>query len=185
MKIIPLAVLFLLVNCNLSFAPQNIGEVIIIKSKPQIEKLSPKNTDWGKEVNRWKYDLGFSESSNKWDVCNKYGYMGKYQFHQTTLESLGYFGITPELFRSNPNIFPPTLQEKALEDLMKHNNAILKNYIGRTIGNIQITKSGLLAAAHLAGVGGVIDFFENNKNYKDANGTSVATYLKKFQNYNI
>ena len=115
--------------------------------------------------------------------------MGLYQFKQSTLERLGFYGITPEEFEKNPNIFPIELQEEALKALIKTNATDLKeifnDYIGQTIKGVKITKSGLLAAAHLAGVGGVEKFLKEDKNPKDKNGTSVACYLKKFENYNI
>ena len=65
--------------------------------------------------------LGLIESSNRWQVVNDIGCMGKYQFTQATLELLGYHNITPERFRADPSVFPEVMQERALKDLIAHN----------------------------------------------------------------
>ena len=60
-------------------------------------------------------------------------------------------------------------------------------YIGKTINGITITASGLLAGAHLKGAGSVADYLKSNgKNIgKDAFGTSVETYIKRFAGYDV
>jgi hypothetical protein len=141
-----------------------------------------------KEFNRWKKDLGFKESSGEWTIYNKIGCIGTYQFRIATLEYLGYYGITFEKFKTNPEIFPPELQEEAFRSLISFNELALKQfeqYIGQTIRGVLITRSGLLAAAHLGGIGGVKSFLNNKKNMKDMNGTSISDYLLKFQGYNF
>ena len=187
MKIIPLAVFLLVVNFQLAYAP-NTNIIIIPESKPIIEKPII-SSNWENEFKRWKNAMGFSEASGNWTICNELGCMGLYQFQQTTLERLGFYGITPELFKEDPFIFPPELQEQALRALIRTNATdlkdIFKEYLGETIQDIEITRSGLLAASHLAGVGGVIKFLKQDKNPKDKNGTSVACYLEKFKDYNI
>ena len=57
--------------------------------------------------------IGQRESSNRYDIVNQYGYMGKYQFGPKTLRWLGY-DISKEEFLSNPSI-----QEEAMIKLMK------------------------------------------------------------------
>ena len=42
-------------------------------------------------------EIGFKESGNRYDIVNRYGYMGKYQFGKKTLEGLGY-KVTKEEF---------------------------------------------------------------------------------------
>ena len=59
-------------------------------------------------------------------------------------------------------------------------------YIGCTINGVKITKSGLLAAAHLSGAGNVKSFLNGGiDDFKDGNGTKLTTYLKEFSNYNF
>jgi hypothetical protein len=132
--------------------------------------------------------LGLIESSNQWKVINSIGCMGKYQFTATTLELLGYHGITPERFRADPSVFPEQMQERALKDLIAHNLHYLSKftqYIGHVVNGVQITRAGLIAASHLGGVGGVQRFLTSNHNATDMNGSSIQTYLKEFQGYSV
>jgi hypothetical protein len=93
--------------------------------------------------------VGFRESGNRYDITNKWGYMGKYQFGKSTLKGLG-FKVTKKEFLSNPQ-----LQEEAMMALLLHNKEKLQKYIdvfdGQTINGMLITESGILAAAHLGG----------------------------------
>jgi len=127
--------------------------------------------------------IGMRESSNRYDVVNKWGYMGKYQFGRKTLRNLGY-KVSKKEFLNNPN-----LQEQAMLDLLSHNKKILKDYIiywdGRTINGETITESGILAAAHLAGPGNVKRFFKKGKDFSDGNGTKLTKYLTQFSGYEL
>lgn len=127
--------------------------------------------------------LGFKESSNRYEVTNRYGYLGKYQFSRVTLRNLGY-DVTKKEFLNSPE-----LQERAMLDLLIHNKEILQSFIDRWDGEvyrgIEITESGILAAAHLAGPSRVKDFFRNGKDFKDGNGTRLTSYLRKFSGYKL
>lgn len=127
--------------------------------------------------------IGQRESSNRYDVVNKWGYMGKYQFGKRTLKTLGYTVSRKEFLNS------PHLQEKAMLDLLEHNKKILKKYIeywdGKKIHGKVITESGILAAAHLAGPGNVKKFFIKGKNFADGNGTKLTSYLTQFSGYEL
>lgn len=127
--------------------------------------------------------IAFSESSNRYKITNRWGYMGKYQFHKQTLKDLGYKVSKKEFLNS------PELQERAMMDLLSSNKKSLgyriQKWEGKIIQGIEITESGILAAAHLGGVGNVINFMENGEDFKDGNGTSVVKYLTKFSGYNI
>jgi len=129
------------------------------------------------------YSIGEKESSNRYDVVNSYGYMGKYQFGKATLRGLGY-KISQEDFLNSPE-----LQEKAMLDLLKHNKSKLLKYIekydGSTFNGIYVTESGILAAAHLAGPGNVKKFFKRGKDFHDGYGTSMSSYMKKFSGYKL
>ena len=127
--------------------------------------------------------IGMRESSNRYDVVNGWGYMGKYQFGKRTLKALGYDVSRKEFLNS------PYLQEKAMLDLLHHNRKILKTYIeywdGKTIHGKRITESGILAAAHLAGPGNVKKFFRKGAEFKDGNGTKMTSYLTQFSGYKL
>ena len=127
--------------------------------------------------------IGFKESGNRYDIVNRYGYMGKYQFGKKTLEGLGY-KVSKEEFLNNP-----VLQEEAMLALLKHNKKNLKRFIekydGEVIHNVYITESGILAAAHLAGPGNVKKFFRKGKDFKDGLGTTMTSYMFLFAGYKL
>jgi hypothetical protein len=157
----------------------------------------------------WRDSLYYYESGNNWRIINAIGCMGLPQFMGSTLAWLGYEGITPAAFRRDPGIFPVELQNKAFEDYVKVNWNALKAfepYIGTMINGTVITKSGLLAACHLAGVRNVQKYLLANgreihidgwviklntghigirHNAADINNTSISDYIKKFSGYNI
>jgi len=127
--------------------------------------------------------IGNFESNNDYTRVNRYGYMGRYQFGKATLKTLGY-KVTKEEFLNNPN-----LQEEAMQDLLEHNYSNLKRiiarYEGKTVHGVYITKSGVLAAAHLAGAGNVRKFFSSGYEFKDGNGTKMTTYMRLFGGYKL
>lgn len=127
--------------------------------------------------------IGFYESGNRYKITNRFGYMGRYQFGRSTLRGLGYKVSRKEFLNS------PELQERAMLDLLSHNQKILRKYIkywdGKKVGGKVITESGILAAAHLVGPGGVKKFFRDGKISKDGNGTSLLTYMKVFSGYDL
>lgn len=61
------------------------------------------------------------------------------------------------------------------------------NYIGQTINGIQVTQSGLVAAAHLVGAGNVTKWLNSGGTFmpQDGNGTKLVEYLQKFAGYSI
>jgi len=138
----------------------------------------------GKSYNGFKEALAFKESRGNYFTVNKYGYLGKYQFGAETLKLIGVH---------NPNTFlyNPELQEKAFLANAKRNKWILRKdierFVGKTIGGVAITESGILAAAHLAGAGSVKKFLRSygSENFSDAFGTSISYYMKRFSGYDL
>ena len=132
----------------------------------------------------FKQALAFKESQGNYTVVNTLGYLGKYQFGRTTLERF-------EIYDTEGFLKDPELQEKAFTALCKVNKWILrkdiKRSVGKTINGIEITESGILAAAHLGGAGNVKKFLRSNgsQHFSDAYGSSIASYLKKFANYDL
>lgn len=135
------------------------------------------------EMERFLNDMAFSESSNRYNIVSKRGYLGKYQFSYSTLKGIGY-DITKKEFLSNP-----ILQDEAMIDLLKYNKQILQKYIdkwdGRIYNGVKITESGILAAAHLTGAGSVKKYFRYGLNTEDANGTSITDYMSRFYGYKL
>jgi outer membrane receptor for Fe3+-dicitrate len=72
---------------------------------------------------------------------------------------------------------------------MLANYKLLRRYInkynGTIVHGVLVTKSGVLAAAHLGGVGNVRKWFRRGIEFKDANGTKITSYMKQFGGYNL
>lgn len=132
----------------------------------------------------FKQALAFKESQGNYTVINTLGYLGKYQFGRTTLERF-------EIYDTEGFLQDPELQERAFTALCKVNKWILrkdiKRSVGKTINGIEITESGILAAAHLGGAGNVKKFLRSNgtETFSDAYGSSIQVYLKKFAGYDV
>ncbi|MDG1452480.1 MAG: peptidoglycan-binding protein LysM [Polaribacter sp.] len=132
----------------------------------------------------FKEALAFKESQGKYTVVNTFGYLGKYQFGKTTL-------LRFKIYNTKAFLNNPELQEKAFKALCKVNKWILRKDIqrcvGKTINGITISTSGILAAAHLSGAGNVKKFLRSNgtRNFSDAYGSSIESYLKKFGGYDV
>ena len=132
----------------------------------------------------FKEAVGFKESGGSYSTVNTLGYMGKYQFGALTLR---HFGI----YDSNYFLSSPAVQERIFTKYLRYNKKALKKYIkkyeGKNVAGIKVTESGILAAAHLAGSGGVRKFLRSNgrKSSKDAYGSSVKHYMKKFGGYDL
>ena len=133
----------------------------------------------GKFFIGYKEAIAYRESQGKYKKINTLGYMGKYQFGSETLKTVGVHNST--LFLNSPN-----LQEKAFIALLAKNKWELKRvidkYDGTVLNGVMITESGILAAAHLGGVGSVKRFFRSNgrRYMRDTYGTSIRSYMKSF-----
>ncbi len=136
----------------------------------------------GKSFVGFKEALGFKESQGNYRIVNPYGYLGKYQFAKATLHQIGIKNADNFLNDSKQ-------QELAFSAYTSRNKWILRNDIkrcvGKTIGGVNVTESGILAAAHLAGAGNVQKFLRSNgvNGFQDANGASIRYYLKQFSGY--
>jgi len=127
--------------------------------------------------------IGFKESGNRYNVVNRFGYMGKYQFGKRTLRGLG-FKMSKKEFLNSPEI-----QEEAMYKLLQQNKRYLRKYInkynGKVVHGVLVTESGLLAAAHLGGAGSVKKWFRTGKIRKDGNGVKITTYMERFSGYDL
>ena len=132
----------------------------------------------------FKEFLGFKESGGSYSRINKFGYMGKYQFNLNTLKMF-------KVRNSKDFIINPELQEKVFLANCQRNKWILRRdikwFVGTKINGTEISVSGILAAAHLAGPGNVKKYLRGNgkEDPKDAFGTSISKYMDIFKNYDI
>lgn len=136
----------------------------------------------GKSFVGFKEALAFKESRGDYSVVNKLGYLGKFQFGKSTLKRF-------KIYNGNTFLSSPELQEEAFLALCSVNKWILrkdiKRSVGKKINGVVITESGILAAAHLSGAGNVKKYLRSygDFSFKDAFGTSIEYYMKKFGGY--
>jgi hypothetical protein len=136
----------------------------------------------GKTFIGFQQSLAAKESLCKYNKVNTLGYLGKYQFGTETLRILGIKDT--QFFLNNRK-----LQEKAFLANLSRNKWDLRNEIlnfqGKIVAGVQITESGILAAAHLGGAGSVKRFLNTNgrKKCKDGYGTSILEYMEDFAGY--
>jgi hypothetical protein len=125
----------------------------------------------------------------KMDKRQKHVYIGAFQMSHRALKEVG-INIDHNEFKKNPSIFPLEKQKEAVINYMMKNLHYMRNYthyIGKTINGIKITKSGLLAAAHLVGQRGVKDFLrtQGKTDTVDGNGVPCSHYMKEFSGYSL
>lgn len=125
------------------------------------------------------------ESGGNYEVVNRFGYMGRYQFSPRTVKYLG-FDISKEEFLSDYQ-----LQDSIMYQYMYDNNRSLRSliyqYDGRVIGGVRMNRATILAGAHFAGATGMRRFLTSNgaNTTTDANGTTIKKYISNFTNVEL
>ncbi len=153
------------------------GAHYLFPSQKQDEYIHLSVPYTGKFFVGYKEAIAFKESQGKYKKINSLGYLGKYQFGKETLKTVG-------IHDSSRFLNSPRMQEKAFVALLAKNKSELKDiidkYQGQVVAGILITESGILAAAHLGGVGLVKKFFRHKgtRYFKDAYGTSIRSYIR-------
>lgn len=169
-------------------ASDNEHKTEIVAELSNVEKLGI-----DEDIYQFLTAIAERESSNTPDTTNKLGYMGKYQFGKIALKDVGINTDTVNYkkFKEDPKIWNEFAQDKAMIKLLKNNIRYLgkyyKEYDGKKINGIEITKSGMLGAAHLVGAKSVIKYLKSNGRIirKDGNGVSLEHYMKLFKDYNV
>lgn len=157
--------------------------------------------------------IGIRESGNNYRAVNTLGYLGRYQFGRPRLWDLGFSidGWTPKgvkVVPANISIISKEsfLNNTALQDaIFRKHVRDLATRIEKTYSKAIIEKyslSGLLAAAHLLGLGGVRKYINARKlqesgepakidegklleeSLKDGYGTKITEYLA-FKDYDV
>jgi hypothetical protein len=153
--------------------------VVVVADTSMRKDSTPKE----KELFSFMNAVAQLESDGNSKVVNRYGMLGKYQFHIKTLRSMGIITSRTKFLNDE------TLQDSAMIKYMKENRQELlpyiKKYAGKEYKGVYITESAILAGAHFAGSTGVVNFFTKNKNRRDGNGTTLTKYMSKFTGYNL
>lgn len=146
--------------------------------------------------------LGRRESGNNYQAVNSLGYLGRWQFGMARLTDLGIARRQKGIRGWSNSAFewiPPYskegfLNDKVLQDKIFKNhvrrlstdiNVRFGNHIGKKRWGIMITLSGLVAGAHLGGIGGVQRFLDKGLVSSDIYGTTVSNYIRKFAGYDL
>jgi integrating conjugative element protein (TIGR03758 family) len=147
--------------------------------------------------------LARRESLGNSHAVNQYGYAGLYQMGEGALIDAGYYrrdGTTKNDWRggwtgkggiNNLNDFlnSPATQTQAITG---YHDALwgqitargLDNKVGQTFKGVPITPSGLIAAAHLIGTGGLRSCL-NGGTCTDANNTTALSYMGQFGGFDV
>jgi len=153
----------------------------VVSSNKDIHPIAPVKRD----TKAFLDAMAMRESGNDPKAVNQFGYLGKYQFSMSTLRTMK---VKTTKYRF---LHDEQLQDSVMKAYLRDQWASMwrmHKYVGRHIHGVKITKSGMLAAAHLIGVGGVCTMFEPTRcNYptKDGNGVDGLEYLRKFANYEV
>lgn len=149
--------------------------------------------------------LGKRESGGQYNIENRIGYIGKYQWGSLALQDLGMvesgigssnrklndpsvwkgkFGIkSKEEFLNSPEAQEKVMVEwnKLLDKRMKSSG--IEKFVGKEMNGVVLNKDGLRAAMHLLGANTVKRLLKQGDltASKDANGVTALKYIKLFQ----
>jgi integrating conjugative element protein (TIGR03758 family) len=147
--------------------------------------------------------LARRESTGNSHIVNQYGYAGLYQMGESALIDAGYYhrdGTEKNDWRGswtgkdgmnslNDFLNTPATQTQAITgyhdvlwDQIKARG--LDNRVGQTYKGVPITQSGLIAAAHLIGTGGLRSCL-NGGTCTDANNTTALSYMGQFGGFDV
>jgi Protein of unknown function (DUF3262)/Transglycosylase SLT domain len=138
------------------------------------------------------------ESAQNPNAVNQFGYLGLYQMGCPALRDTGYMnancqwtgrdGITTnQQFLANPNVQTAAINLYNQLQWGYIRNLGLDRFVGQTVGGIPVTQSGLIAGAHLVGVGNLQNWLNSGGASvpRDGNGVPITQYVSQFCGYNI
>ncbi|KKR02934.1 MAG: hypothetical protein UT30_C0044G0005 [Candidatus Uhrbacteria bacterium GW2011_GWF2_39_13] len=156
----------------------------------------------------FKEALGQRESGGNYYAENQLHFIGKYQWGEASLHDIGFYTDTNYydndwngtwsgkggIYSKQDFLESETYQEQVMDEWGMKLWTYIKSYggdkyIGKTINGIEITQSGLIAAAHLVGAfqGGLKTYLQSNGQTipRDGNNVSIEEYLEQFGGYDI
>jgi hypothetical protein len=180
---------------------RNLTRKQLIRLIRLILKVLDKTEKPVKDYEAFRLAMGKSESGNNYRIVNSLGYLGYYQFGMARLCDLGYTkrikkGWSNDCFKWRHHLTDdtflnaPKLQDKIfkehVEDLVVRINKYCSIYLGKRVNGVRVTRSGLVAGAHLGGLGGVKRFLTTGFDPKDViSGVPMTSYIKKFAGYDL
>lgn len=145
-------------------------------------------------------ELGKRESTSNYLSKNDYGYLGMWQMKTTSsladtmytdtagnwteyANKNGVYSETDFLNNKEAQYDAVTQYHKANWRYLEYYGAT--DYIGKSYKEVEITESGLLAAAHLVGGKAISDALKDGTSISDAFGTTAEEYLDLLAGYDI
>lgn len=143
--------------------------------------------------------LGYYESRNTYNIKNEYGYLGRWQIGMESLKDIGFVDSNGQwtalansmgVYSTEDFLKTPAAQDYAIRLYDKKLWSYIQyfgddDYIGTEFNGITVTLSGLVAAAHLVGAGGIHQMFMTGRVPSDALGNECTFYLKNLAGYDI
>lgn len=139
-------------------------------------------------------------------IINSQGYAGLFQMGTLAMTDAGYYRSNGSAVNSwggtftgkngvtslNAFLANPDLQVKAITAYYAKLQGYidyfgLSQYVGRTLNGTQITASGLIAGAHLVGIGSLKHYLDSGGSVipRDGNNVPVTQYIAQFGGYAI
>lgn len=143
--------------------------------------------------------LGMRESSDRYDVENRYGYLGRYQMGKMALQEAGFLDSDGNwtslansygIFSKADFLQSPDGQDAAIQlchaKLCEYiRNYDLDGYVGTRYYGVEVTESGLLAVCHLVGAQSLKRALLKNEMVYDGNQVPASEYMELFSGYDI
>ena len=158
-----------------------------------------------KNFSEFLTNLAARESGGSYTVVNQYGYLGKYQVGEASLIDTGYYkkdGTSTNdwkgewtgkdgVWSKDDFLSKAQAQENAIRAYIDKQWGYIEKlgldkFVGKTLSDgTLITESGLIAGAHLKGVGGLQRYLKSDgvDDNIDGNGTRISSYVRKFSGY--
>lgn len=151
-------------------------------------------------------NLALRESGNRPGAKNSYGYVGLFQMGEAALKDAGYYGgdgtakndwsggwtgkdgvTSLSGFMSDPQaqVNAITKYHAMIQSYISSNG--LMSYVGTTVGGTTVTLSGMIAGAHLVGMGNLKTWLTSGGTLvpKDGNGVPITSYVRSFGGYAV
>lgn len=151
-------------------------------------------------------NLALRESGNRPGAKNSYGYVGLFQMGEAALKDAGYYGgdgtarndwaggwtgrdgvTSLSGFMSDPQaqVNAITKYHAMIQSYISSNG--LMSYVGTTVGGTTVTLSGMIAGAHLVGMGNLKTWLTSGGTLvpKDGNGVPITSYVRTFGGYAV
>lgn len=113
---------------------------------------------------------------------NTYYVYGKFQMGPGEIKTYAPPGTTIQQFRDSPEIQTQAFHAYQADHIRDIHRLGLDQYIGQDYNGVPITMDGLVAGAHLGGIGGLQRFLSDPKHHNPSDnlGTSIGSYVERY-----